>query len=249
MLVRVADPARSSGPDDATAGTKAGLVRTSLVHATASIQRISGSRSSPLIALEGDSGHSPALTATGDAVVGKIEAALLLGTGTSAMIPGRGLTLPEAATASEAGSPVSPAAAQQPVNPYAAAARAAREAAARDAAAVVARHSLYEWYRRLSALAQGNATMRFGGITVLNRDSDDVLVWVRTPKGAGPPVVVACNLSGRPVTFSLQDDLQRLHLRGSFLRTMLRSDDAMGPMSLGAVTLPAYAVYLGELRR
>jgi hypothetical protein len=60
-------------------------------------------------------------------------------------------------------------------------------------------------------------------------------------------VVVICNLSAQPVQLSLKPDVQRLHLRGSFLRTLLRSDDGRGPMDLESITLPPYAVYIGQL--
>ena len=243
LLVRLADPANSGGR------AKADAVRTSLVRTIASVQRISVTSSTPLLALADEAGQNLPLTPSGDAAIGKVQATLLLGTGASAMIPGRGLMLPNSAVSTDSSIQSMAPGAQSPLNPYAVAARAAREAAARDAAAAVERHSLYEWYRRLNALAHGNATMRFGETIVLDHDADNALVWVRTPKAASPAVVLACNLSGRPVTFSLLDDVQRLHLRGTFLRTMLRSDDAMGPMSLRAVVLPPYAVYIGELRR
>jgi hypothetical protein len=40
----------------------------------------------------------------------------------------------------------------------------------------------------------------------------------------------------------------KLHLRGSFLRTVLRSDNGMGTMNLESMTLPPYIAYIGELR-
>jgi hypothetical protein len=59
---------------------------------------------------------------------------------------------------------------------------------------------------------------------------------------------VLCNLSAQPVTLSLKADITRLHLRGSFLRTILRSDSGMGTMHLDGMTLAPHAVYIGELR-
>ena len=43
-------------------------------------------------------------------------------------------------------------------------------------------------------------------------------------------------------------DIAKLGLRGSFLRTVLRSDEGMGTMHLDEMTLPPYCAYLGELR-
>lgn len=163
------------------------------------------------------------------------------------MIEAQGITLPQVVVPSDAAASTSP----TPPNasPAVLAARAARSAAGKEAAEEARRRSLYEWYREVIALARGNVTLRSGGTMVLPRDADRSLVWVRTSKGAGPTVVLACNLSGQPVTFSLVEDVQRLHLRGSFLRTMLRSDEGMGAMPLRSVSLPAYGVYIGELRR
>jgi hypothetical protein len=111
--------------------------------------------------------------------------------------------------------------------------------------------SLLNWYRQLSALHHGNATIASGASILLNHDDQNILVWVRklaaiTP--ISPAIVVICNLTAQPVQLSLKDDMKRLHLKGSFLRTTMRSDNAMGPMHLESMTIPPYAVYIGELR-
>src|SRR6185437_3559504 len=111
--------------------------------------------------------------------------------------------------------------------------------------------SLLSWYRQLSALHQSNRTLSSAPGIVLNHDDQNVLAWVRKPEGASlknPPVVVICNLSAQPVHLSLKDDMQKLHLRGNFIRTMLRSDNGMGPMTLDSMTLQPNAVYIGQLR-
>jgi len=111
--------------------------------------------------------------------------------------------------------------------------------------------SLLNWYRQLSALSHTNRTLSNGAITVLNQDEQNVLAWVRRPAAATlatPPIVVVENLSSQPVTVSLKPDIQRLHLRGSFLRTLLRSDSGMGAMHLDGMTLAPHAVFIGELR-
>ncbi|WP_263366639.1 alpha-amylase family protein [Edaphobacter bradus] len=111
--------------------------------------------------------------------------------------------------------------------------------------------SLLNWYRQLSALRHTNRAISSGAQIVLNHDDQDVLVWVRKPQTVSsltPPVVVIFNLSAQPVTLSLKADMQRLHLRGSFLRSLLRSDNGMGAMHLDGMTLAPFTVYLGELR-
>ncbi|HZY63076.1 MAG TPA: alpha-amylase family glycosyl hydrolase [Edaphobacter sp.] len=112
-------------------------------------------------------------------------------------------------------------------------------------------HSVLSWYRQLSALHHSNRTLDSAPAIMLNHDDQNVLAWVRKPEGASlrnPAIVEICNLSAQPVRLSLKDDIQKLHLRGNFLRTILRSDNGMGPMSLDSMTIPPYTVYIGELR-
>jgi len=113
------------------------------------------------------------------------------------------------------------------------------------------RTSLLNWYRQLSALHHSNQTMRSGEQIVLNHDDKNILAWVRKPQSVSqqtPAIVIVCNLSPQPVTISLKADMQKLHLRGSFLRPVLRSDNAMGAMHLDGMTIAPYMVYIGELR-
>jgi hypothetical protein len=111
--------------------------------------------------------------------------------------------------------------------------------------------SLGSWYRQLSAIEHSNATVRTGVNAMLNHDDQGVVAWVRRPQVVSynsPAVVFLCNLTDKPVTVSLRADMQGLRLKGSFLRTVLRSDVGMGAMNLDAVKLAPYGVYIGELR-
>ena len=116
-------------------------------------------------------------------------------------------------------------------------------------------HSLLNWYQRLITLRRGHATLLTGSQTMLDHDADHALVWVRRPKAItpqNPAIVIACNFSAQPVTFSLKKDIQKLALHGTFLRTLLSSEQSSGsPVSqnIDTVTLPPFGVYLGELRR
>jgi Alpha amylase, catalytic domain len=112
-------------------------------------------------------------------------------------------------------------------------------------------NSLLNWYRQLSALHHGNATLASGASLTINRDDQNVLVLVRKPKvvSAGSPVLVLLfNLTAQPVRLSLKADVAKLGLRGSFLRTILRSDEGMGTIHLDEMTLAPYCAYVGELR-
>jgi glycosidase len=111
--------------------------------------------------------------------------------------------------------------------------------------------SLLNWYRKLIELHHGNATINSGEYLTINRDDQNVLIIIRKPKNVSPtsPVlVILCNLSAQPAHLSIKADTMRLHLRGSFLRTILRTDNGMGTMHLDSMTLPPYAAYIGTMR-
>jgi len=112
-------------------------------------------------------------------------------------------------------------------------------------------NSLLNWYRKLIDLHHSNAIINSGEYMTINRDDQNVLITIRKPKVVSPtnPVlVILCNLSGQPQHLSLKTDITKLHLRGSFLRTVIRSDTGMGTMHLESMTLAPYASYIGELR-
>jgi len=111
--------------------------------------------------------------------------------------------------------------------------------------------SLLNWYRRLITLRRSNTALHTGSNIMLNHDAQNALVWLRKPANASlehPAVVIACNLSSQPITLSLKADMKSNSVRGSFLRTIARTDHGMGPMDLDAVHLPPYGVYIGEVR-
>jgi glycosidase len=111
--------------------------------------------------------------------------------------------------------------------------------------------SLLNYTRRLIDLHHGSAALRTGTDTFLDRDQDHALVWINRRAKVNaqtPAVVIACNLSAAPLKLRLTEDLERLQLRGTFLRPVLRSGPGMGGQSIDAVTLPPFGVYMGELR-
>jgi alpha-glucosidase len=111
---------------------------------------------------------------------------------------------------------------------------------------------LTNWYRKLAALHHDSAVLRNGSKDFLDYDAQNALVWVSRPASQSPltpPVVVVCNLSSSPVELSLTTAMKSLNLHGAFLRTLLRTDTAMGGQDLDLVKVPAFGVYIGELRR
>jgi glycosidase len=111
--------------------------------------------------------------------------------------------------------------------------------------------SLLNWYRQLSTIHHANATLATGTSLTINRDNQNVLVLIRKPKvvtPTSPVMVLLFNLSAQPAQLSLKADFTNLGMRGSFLRTVLRSYDGIGTMHLEDMTLPPYGAYIGELR-
>jgi hypothetical protein len=112
-------------------------------------------------------------------------------------------------------------------------------------------NSLLNWYRKLIELHHSNTTINSGEYLTINRDDQDVLIVIRKPKDVSPTnpiLVILCNLSGQPQHLSIKTDTMKLHLRGSFLRTLLRTDNGMGTMHLDSMTIPPYTAYIGALR-
>jgi Alpha amylase, catalytic domain len=112
-------------------------------------------------------------------------------------------------------------------------------------------NSLLAWYRKLIELHHSNATINSGEYKTINRDDQNVLITIRKPKVVSPtsPVlVILCNLSGEPQRLAIKADMTKLGLRGSFLRTVLRTDNGMGTMHLESMTIAPYTAYIGELR-
>lgn len=119
-------------------------------------------------------------------------------------------------------------------------------------AEVAPKDPLTIWYKQLASLHHTNAAFRSGNATFLDFDAQNALVWVARPAtvtNIAPALVVACNLSGSAVTLSVKGQVEGMGLKGNYLRTLLRSDNAMGPQDLNAVTLPPYSVYVGEVRK
>ena len=201
--------------------------------------------SAPLV-ISDDANHPRGITrfadGTHDADIAKVIATLLLTTRASSMLYfGQEIGM--------SGGPSTTIPWGQPPNPAARikAAPNPNEVATQDADP----KSLLSWYRQLSVLQHSNLTLRSGTNISLHHDDQRVIAWVRKPQSVSaisPPLVFLCNLSVQSVQLSLRDDMQRLHLRGSFLRTVLRSDNGMGAMHLDSITLQPFAVYIGELR-
>ena len=126
--------------------------------------------------------------------------------------------------------------------------------------------SLLNWYRRLSALHHENAVLREGTMGLIAETNPDIVAWVRRPRDPGSlasPVVVICNVTGRSLLVSVSADLRRAGIEtvSPMMRTLASTaltassaglgtsvkDPVTGPVSMNAISLAPYGVYIGEL--
>jgi alpha-glucosidase len=117
-------------------------------------------------------------------------------------------------------------------------------------------NSLLNFYRHLIALHHDNGSLRNGSETLFDRDAVNALAWVRrAPAGSrtSASVVVAANLSDRPVYLSLAEEFTEMHIRGGTLRPLLTAsagENVSGIIPLQSaerLVLQPYSVFLGEL--
>jgi len=102
-------------------------------------------------------------------------------------------------------------------------------------------NSLLAWYRSLIRLKKTNAAFARGENYMLDTDNTKVLSWARKADGA-PPVVISVNFTAEPQTVNLT-----LPWLGA-TKTLLKTPGARDPISLGAVELGPYGVYIGEVQ-
>lgn len=201
------------------------------------------------------------LTRSNSLLVAGQELALVSASGGSTPMPWGAPPVPPPAAPTPVPEPAVtkpvPAAAPGAYVPYVAPAKpaAARPAPPPDPASAAGQdlnpRSVLNFYRQLTQLHHGSTAIRDGDQSFLDADALNALIWVRTPAAPSlhnPPAVILCNLSDKPVVLDLKPALTRLHLRGSFLKTVLRSDDALGSMDISPVHIPPYGVYVGELK-
>jgi alpha-glucosidase len=100
--------------------------------------------------------------------------------------------------------------------------------------------SMLDYYKRLIELRRTNAAIGSGSMEVLSTAADaNVLAFTRTD-GAST-VLVLCNYSGNPQTFSMEG-------HGASAKTLTANYDAGAGIKLNVVTLPAYGAFVGEVQ-
>ncbi len=141
------------------------------------------------------------------------------------------------------------------IDPVLAAAAARNAATANVAVEDADPNSLLNLYRRLIQLHHENASVRNGAEDVLDYDSVDALVWLRqAPAGSrtSAAVLVACNLSVRPLALSLSS-IAQLHMRRGALRNLLSvatlssSASRSLPQAASDLSVAPGHLFIGEL--
>lgn len=105
-------------------------------------------------------------------------------------------------------------------------------------------NSLLNWYKQMIVLRKSNPALVKGREVMVDTDNKNVLSWLRLTKGE-PAVVVTCNFTANPQTIGL--DLSAEGIHGSRVKTLMKSPGTADPASLGAVKLPAFGVFIGQV--
>ena len=103
-------------------------------------------------------------------------------------------------------------------------------------------NSLLAWYRSLIRLKKTNPAFAHGENAMLDTGNTKVLSWLRQAVGA-PAVVVSVNFTAEPQTVSLA-----VAGASGKIKTLLKTPGAADPVSLNAVRLGPYEVYIGEVQ-
>lgn len=104
-------------------------------------------------------------------------------------------------------------------------------------------NSLLAWYRDLIRLKKTNAALANGKNIMLDTTNTKVLSWMRKSPTV-PPVLIATNFTENPQTVNLVVPGLGIHVR-----TLLKTPGMDDPVSLRAIKLPPYGVYIGEVGR
>jgi len=103
-------------------------------------------------------------------------------------------------------------------------------------------NSLLHWYMALIQLKKTNPVFIHGDNVMLDTENTKVLSWMRKDSG-NAAVVVATNFTAEPQTVNLTAGTPN-----GKLTTLLKTPGTSDPASLDKIELPAYGVYIGEVK-
>jgi len=105
--------------------------------------------------------------------------------------------------------------------------------------------SMLTWFRALGRLKHDNAALREGDETMLNPGDANVLSWLRKAPD-GTAVLAICNFTAKPQMVRFDPD--KLGIGSAIAATLLKTPSTEDPISLSAIPLKPFGVYLLQLR-
>ncbi len=107
------------------------------------------------------------------------------------------------------------------------------------------------WLQKILGMRRSNPVLRRGAVAEIATGQPEVSAWLVRPAAtsrAEVPLLVLRNSSGSAAALKLQAAVSAMHVRGVFVRPVLRNEGGMGPLNLDRISLPPGAVVVGELR-
>ena len=105
--------------------------------------------------------------------------------------------------------------------------------------------SLLNWYKQLIALRKATPALHDGGIVMLNKDSKDVLCYLRTAPAGKPAALIAINMSAQAQTISL--DLASAGIKATRMQTLAATDPSLQKVTGTQITLPPFASWIASV--
>jgi alpha-glucosidase len=105
--------------------------------------------------------------------------------------------------------------------------------------------SLFAWYKTLIELKKTNPILAHGENVMLDIENTKVLSWMRQVSGSSP-VVVSVNFTADPQTVNLTGG--KAGLKPGHVKTLLKSPGGADPVSLNAVVLGPFGVFIGAVQ-
>ena len=103
-------------------------------------------------------------------------------------------------------------------------------------------NSLLNWYKALISLKKTHPALAGGEMVMLDVSNTKTLSWLRSSTDGKRKVVVVTNFTAEPQTVNLASEVT-----GSGVKTLLKSPSAKDATSLGAIEVPGFGVFVGEV--
>ena len=101
--------------------------------------------------------------------------------------------------------------------------------------------------KQVLQLRSTHITLRTGAATALPTAQPDLHAWLLKARTGRENMLLAVNASKAAATLGLGSALAAQHIRGAYLRTLLRSDGGMGAINVDSGVLPPGAAIVAEI--